>query len=122
VPVALISQALGRRRFAGENSAVGAHITLSGVDHTVVGIAPAGLPFLTTGDIWTPLTVDPGREIRLNHVITVFGRLRPGVAPRQAQLTPRGHQDWPNQRATRKTAPPACLPTRLASDIPYSWP
>ena len=31
------------------------------------------------GDIWIPLTIDPGREIRLNHVITVVGRLRPGV-------------------------------------------
>jgi hypothetical protein len=35
----------------------------------VVGIASDGLPFLTTGDIWTPMTVDPGHEIRLNHVI-----------------------------------------------------
>jgi len=55
------------------------------MDYTVVGIAPAGLPFLTSGDIWTPLTIDPGREIRLNHVITVVGRLRPGVTPRRAQ-------------------------------------
>src|SRR5580698_4035117 len=53
-PVALISQALWRRRFAGEQSAIGAHILLSGVDYTVVGIAPPGLPFLTNGDIWTP--------------------------------------------------------------------
>jgi putative ABC transport system permease protein len=52
----------------------------------LVGIAPPGLPFLTGGDVWTPLIIDPGREIRLNHVITVFGRLRPGVAPRQAQM------------------------------------
>jgi putative ABC transport system permease protein len=84
-PVALISEALWRRRFAREPSAIGAHLTLNGVAYTVVGIAPAGLPFLTTGDVWTPLTIDPGREIRLNHVITVFGRLRPGVTPRQAQ-------------------------------------
>jgi putative ABC transport system permease protein len=84
-PVALISEALWRHRFAGERSAVGAHMTLNGVDYTIVGIAPAGLPFLTTGDIWTPLTIDPGREIRLNHVITVYGRLRAGVTPRQAQ-------------------------------------
>ncbi len=84
-PVALISQALWRRRFAGEPSAVGKNITLNGVDYTVVGIAPAGLPFLTGGDIWTPLTIDPTREIRLNHVITVIGRLRPGVTPQRAQ-------------------------------------
>jgi len=84
-PVALISQALWRRRFAGEPSAIGAHMTINGVDYTVVGIAPAGLPFLATGDIWTPLTIDPGNEIRLNHVINVYGRLRPGVTPQQAQ-------------------------------------
>jgi putative ABC transport system permease protein len=84
-PVALISQALWRRRFAADASAIGAHMTLNGIDHTVVGIAPAGLPFLTNGDIWTPLIIDPGREIRLNHVITVIGRLRRGVAPQQAQ-------------------------------------
>jgi putative ABC transport system permease protein len=84
-PVALISQSLERRRFAGEGSAVGAHMNLNGIDYTVIGIAPPGLPFLTTGDIWTPLTIDPAREIRLNHVITVIGRLRPWVTPRQAQ-------------------------------------
>lgn len=83
--VALISHALWTRRFAGQQSALGAHITLNGIDHTVVGIAPAGLPYLTAGDIWTPLIIDPNREIRLNHVITVFGRLRAGVTPRQAQ-------------------------------------
>src|SRR5580698_10192343 len=71
-PVALISEALWRHRFAGERSAVGSHITLNGIDYTVVGIAPAGLPFLTGGDIWTPLTIDPGQEVRLNHVITVY--------------------------------------------------
>ena len=84
-PVALISQALWDRRFAGEPSAVGKNITLNGVDYTVVGIAPAGLPFLTGGDIWTPLTIDPTREIRLNHVITVIGRLGPGITPQRAQ-------------------------------------
>src|SRR5580704_14514613 len=56
-PVALISEALWHRRFAGERSAIGAHITLNGIDYTVVGIAPDGLPFYTTGDIWTPLTI-----------------------------------------------------------------
>lgn len=83
--VALISQGLWRRRFAADPAVVGAHVILNGVDYTVVGIAPPGLPFLTTGDIWTPLLIDPGREIRLNHVIVVYGRLRPGVSPRQAQ-------------------------------------
>ncbi|HKD05976.1 MAG TPA: ABC transporter permease [Bryobacteraceae bacterium] len=83
--VALISQALWIRRFAGQRSAVGSQITLNGQTYAIVGIAPPGLPFLTAGDIWTPLIIDPAREIRLNHVITVFGRLRRGVSLRQAQ-------------------------------------
>ena len=51
----------------------------------MVGIAPAGLPFLTNRDIWTPMAIDPPREIRLNHTINVFGRLRPGMTQQQAQ-------------------------------------
>ena len=85
IPVALISEAFWRRQFAGNFNAVGAHLTLNGIDYTVVGIAPPGLPFLATGDIWTPMTINPGQEIRLNHTITVFGRLAPGVTSQQAQ-------------------------------------
>ena len=51
----------------------------------VVGIAPASLKLIGGGDIYTPLAIDPSKEIRLNHVISVFGKLRPGVTPQQAQ-------------------------------------
>ena len=51
----------------------------------IVGIAPASLKLLGGGDIYTPLTIDPSKELRLNHVITVFGKLKPGVTPQQAQ-------------------------------------
>jgi putative ABC transport system permease protein len=83
--VAMISEGLWKRRFGGESSLVGRNLTLNGVDYTVIGIAPSALALLTGGDIWTPLTIDPGREIRLNHVILVFGRLKSGVTPQQAQ-------------------------------------
>ena len=49
------------------------------------GIAPDSLAVLTSGDVWVPLTIDIGRENRLNHVITVVGRLKPGVKMEQAQ-------------------------------------
>jgi putative ABC transport system permease protein len=85
-PIAMISQALWRRRFAADPSALGAQITLNGVPSTIVGIAPPALPFLTGGDVYIPMRIDPPREIRLNHTINVFGRLRPGVTPQQAQI------------------------------------
>ncbi len=111
-PVALISQALWRRRFAGEHAAIGAHITLNGVDHTVVGIASDGLPFLTTGDIWTPLIVDPGREIRLNHVIIplLAGR---GTSPNMAPAPRFAYR--PDSRPARRVA-------YLARRLPHQRP
>ncbi|HXA63569.1 MAG TPA: ABC transporter permease [Bryobacteraceae bacterium] len=84
-PTAMISEALWRRRFGGEASLIGGHLTLNGIVYTVVGIAPAALPFLTQGEVWTPLVIDPGREKRLNHVITTVARLKPGVTVQQAQ-------------------------------------
>ena len=83
--VAMISEGLWKRRFGGDPSIVGRRLTLNGVDHTVVGIAPASLALLSNGDIWIPLTIQPEREIRLNHVILVTGRLRTGVTLEQAQ-------------------------------------
>jgi len=84
-PVVLISEALWKRRFGADPALVGSHLTLNGVDHTVVGVLPPAIGILTPGDMWVPLTIDPGRERRLNHVIIVIGRLRSGITVRQAQ-------------------------------------
>jgi putative ABC transport system permease protein len=84
-PVALISEALWRRRFDGDRAIVGRPATLNGVAYTVVGIAPRALTVLTNGDVWVPLVIDPPKEMRLNHVLFVVGRLKPGVSDRSAQ-------------------------------------
>src|SRR5205823_11327527 len=65
-PVAMIGEGLWRRRF-GDAAIVGRTITLNGAPTTVVGIAPAALNLLSGGDVYTPLVIDPGKEIRLNH-------------------------------------------------------
>jgi putative ABC transport system permease protein len=83
--VAMIGEGLWKRRFASDPALVGKTISLDGVPTTIVGIAPAGLKLIGGGDVYTPLTIEPSKELRLNHVITVFGRLRPGVTPQQAQ-------------------------------------
>jgi putative ABC transport system permease protein len=102
-PVAMISAGLWKRRFGGDAAIVGRTVTLNGVSHTIVGVAPPALAVLTGGDISTPLTIDPGRENRLNHVITVVGRLRPGVSIAQAQeemdaISTRVGQQYPEVR------------------------
>ena len=84
-PVAMISEGLWRRRFGGDPSLIGSILTMNGIAYTVVGIAPPGLAILASGDVLTPLVIDPGRELRLNHVVTTVGRLKPGVTLAQAQ-------------------------------------
>jgi putative ABC transport system permease protein len=84
-PVAMLGEGLWKRRFGADPSIIGRTITLNGQATTVVGIAPAALNLLSGGDIYTPLTIDPPNEIRLNHVNTAFARLRPGISIAQAQ-------------------------------------
>src|SRR5205814_141366 len=73
------------RRFGRDPSIIARTITLNSVPVTVVGVAPAALNLVSGGDIYVPLTIDPAKENRLNHVIFVAGRLKPHVTIRQAQ-------------------------------------
>src|SRR5579864_4186398 len=84
-PVAMIGEGLWKRRFGGDAGVIGRTITLNDVPTTIVGIAPAALQLFSGGEVYTPLTIDPANEIRLNHVIFVVGRLRPGVSLQRAQ-------------------------------------
>jgi putative ABC transport system permease protein len=83
--VAMIGEALWQRRFGSDPSLVGRTIILNNTPTIVVGIAPAALNLLTGGDLYTPLTIDPSKERRLNHQIAVFGRLKAGVTVEQAR-------------------------------------
>jgi putative ABC transport system permease protein len=83
--VAMIGEGLWKRRFASDANLVGRTILLDAVPTTVVGIEPDSTKLITGGDIYEPLTIDPSKELRLNHVIVVFGRLKPGVTPSRAQ-------------------------------------
>ena len=84
-PVAMVGEGVWKRRFGGDPTLIGRTINLNGAPTTVIGIAPASLSLISGGDIYTPLTINPAKEIRLNHVIFVVGRLKPGVTLPQAQ-------------------------------------
>lgn len=83
--VAMIGEGVWRRRFHESHDVIGRTVILNDVPTTIVGVAPSSLNLLTGGDIYTPLVINPAKEARLNHVIVVFGRLKPGVTLRQAQ-------------------------------------
>jgi putative ABC transport system permease protein len=83
--VAVISDALWRRRFGSEPGAVGRSVTLNGGSFTIVGVLPpdAGLP---DADVWVPLAVEPfALTQRGARSLTVVGRLRPGATLEQAR-------------------------------------
>ncbi|HEV8580470.1 MAG TPA: ABC transporter permease [Thermoanaerobaculia bacterium] len=87
-PVAVLSEALWRRRFAGDAAMIGKPVKLDDEWFTVIGIMPAGFQFPVSQrtDVWLPLRLSPQeQENRGAHYLSVVGRLRPGVAAAAAQ-------------------------------------
>lgn len=84
-PVAMISERLWVRRFSRNPSMIGRTVTLNSAPVMIVGIAPAALSVFSNGDVFVPLVIDPADGNRLNHVIDVAARLKPGVTLQQAQ-------------------------------------
>ena len=85
IPVAMISEGLWKRRFGGAQSILGQTVNLNGQTTTIVGIAPAALSLISAAEVYTPLIIDPAKELRLNHVLIAFGRLKSGTSIHQAE-------------------------------------
>jgi len=87
--VAILSDALWRRRFGGDASLIGRTVTLDGNSVVVVGIMPRGFHFPDdTVDVWTPIVFDADLVTdnnRGSRSYTVIGRLKQNVATDQAQ-------------------------------------
>jgi putative ABC transport system permease protein len=94
--VAVISEALWRTQFGAEPTVVGRSVVLNGVEVTIVGVAPPAFAGTLVGlafDVWVPVTIQQAlggrpdalqsRDVRW---LRAFGRLRPGIARRQAGL------------------------------------
>jgi macrolide transport system ATP-binding/permease protein len=94
-PVTVISYQMWQERFHADPAIIGKTQMLNGMPHTIVGVAPAGFHGTFVGwamQFWVPLSMqemfDPGGyklEDRGAQWIEGFVRLKPGVAPQQAQ-------------------------------------
>jgi putative ABC transport system permease protein len=87
--VAMISAELWRRRFGADTSVLGKTITLAAQPYTIIGVLPAGFQFPFSGvDVWLTkpsewsVIAPEGRP--LSPILSVFGRLKPGVDLHQA--------------------------------------
>ena len=83
----VISYGLWRSQFGSDPAILGRTLTLSGADHTIIGVMPRGF-FFPDRDVqmWTALTFQPQDfENRSNNYIEAVGRLKSGVTFEQAR-------------------------------------
>ncbi|HEX5437583.1 MAG TPA: ABC transporter permease [Gemmatimonadaceae bacterium] len=86
--VTILSHGLWQSRFGADSDLVGRTIMLNGQRTTVVGVAQPGMPLPDQAEVWIPLVFSPTdltEPARGNYVLTVFARLKPGVAVTTAQ-------------------------------------
>jgi predicted permease len=123
--VVVISNALWRRRFAGEPSAIGSSIRLDGEMHTVIGVMPAAFAYPDAStQIWLPVgrMLHPRyRQMRGNHRFSAIARLKPGVSIERARadldgIARRIKQQYPDV-LTGKGANVAALADRMVSGV-----
>lgn len=90
LPVAILSHALWVQLFAGEANAIDRQVRINGVDHTVVGVMPAGFEFAspwmrtTEPQLWTALSFEERKTARDSHFLLGLARLRDGVTRERA--------------------------------------
>jgi predicted permease len=106
--VVVISEGLWRRRFGADRAIVGSHVTLSGVDHEVIGVMPASFDFPMTpvhNEFWVVLDWSAQGSLtnRLNHTIQAVGRFAAGVDSARASaglatLARRLEAEFPSQQ------------------------
>ena len=104
--VAIISDALWRRRFDANPSVIGRAVILDGEPHQIVGVMPPRFAFPDGSQIWAPVAFDPKTPpSRTARYVTPIGRIRSGstldgvqselslIASRLAREYPQANRD-----------------------------
>ncbi len=116
-PVALMTEALWRTRFAADPSIVGKTLTIGDRSVMVVGVVPASFDFPSVfapgsqADLFTPFPLD-STTAHNGNTLAVIGRLKPGVsiAAAREDLTSLGKELTAEFPKTRNTLRVKVLP------------
>lgn len=94
-PVAIISYSCWQRRFGGQPNVLGQTLMLNGTSYSIIGIAPAGFAGMrleASIEAWVPLMMRRSltgatTSLRKGGWLRLIGRLKPGIALSQAQVS-----------------------------------
>ena len=98
----ILTDGYWRRRFGGDPSIIGRHLTIDGRPRAVVGVMPGGFRFLNeTPDVILPLQLDPDSLTLGGFRYQGLARLAPGVTREQAsadvrRMLPSWLDAWPS--------------------------
>ena len=135
--VVIISHTLWKQQFASDRSILGRHLQLSGIEFTIVGVAPeqfTGMNQFVRSDFYVPLMMwprlltDPNArplEDRRYRSLTLKGRLKPGVSMSEAQnelsvIAKNLERAYPDTNRNRDLVVRTELQTRIAQSPPDS--
>src|SRR5262249_14359528 len=103
--VVMIGEGLWQRRFGGDPGVIGRTIQLNGRGFRVVGVMPRWFHFHET-ELWVPVGFTAEQKARRgSHFLTCYGRLKPGITPRQAETELRAIQRRLNQAYPKENDP-----------------
>ncbi len=121
--VVIMNHDLWQRRFGADSNIVGRRISLNGVSFEVVGVLPPSFRFPNEElALWLPLDANAQEmQTRLNHILSVYARLKPGVTLSQARaemerIGAQLRQEYP-QENDNHTAFVVPLREELAGDL-----
>ena len=99
-PVAVISDALWRRKFSQDPAVIGRAVVLDRQPYTIVGVMPRDFVFprrgplmnSTPADVYLPISFTPGERVAFGSMYnkSVIARLKPGVTVTQADAEAKG--------------------------------
>lgn len=87
-PVAILGDALWKRRFAASRDIIGKNITLNGISYAVVGVAQRAITGLSSSDVYVPIgqwNDTTFRDRRIGMGTDAIARLKSGTSFEQAR-------------------------------------
>jgi predicted permease len=82
--VAVVSYEFWQGRLGGASDVLGRTLTLDGESHSITGVLPAGFR-LFSAEVWVPGFGTQGTTNRASRMLSVIGRLNPGVSLEEAR-------------------------------------